>query len=997
MNKPLTLALICFGSFQVNAQKLSTSFQPVIKDLSPEVRIVQHTDGNLLVYGKINYIGETPSGSLVKLNSQGKPVTGFQQTFTDGNITSVQVVAGGKILILGDYRYVNGVRVPSLVRLNADGSIDSGFHLDVLDRVNRFVVQSTGKIVAAVSLGQPGGFQSKLVRFNTQGTTDGTFVFGLAPGFYNALAVDMQDNVLVWDGYFIRRQLVDGAIDNTFNNIDLSPNDNPGTITIQRDGKILSVNGNNPWRVRRFNANGTLDNSFTSVVFEGGYVLSIVERHNGKLVMTGGFRMVDGNPAIVVELNTDGTFSKGLEVVNTNNCVQIYEDADQNIFVTGGFRAPNNLGLTSIVKLKPNYAIDPAFDPNLSAGPGYSYPNAVGVQSDGRMLVGGGYSSLGAGNDSTRLVRLLSDGSADPTFHPAINHDNTTNYPNVYTLAVQDDDKIVVGGNLIFPGASTGLGRLLPDGQLDNSFTPGTGPAVAGLAGNALVRSVVIRNSRIYVCGNFDSFNAQTFYGFVILDMDGKLISPQQNGVPINSYIQDMAVQSTGKIVLCGSFPFGPSDNRNFIRINADGSVDNSFNLSLAGNYMDLDVDDQDNILVAGSALQFQNNGGLRRVTAAGVLDNSLNLGTGFAGKESTNLVIANFVIALPGSKIAIGGFFAGYNNQPAQGFALLDATGTLIPVDNVFDSISHGMAAAYNKKSNILGVKGYYTRNHGQIISSGTKLVFPITSSAANFNASVSSESSMGLSWTGSYAGADGIVVERSTTDASNYSKIATLLPSVNTYTVNGLNEVTPYYFRIKGSNGAYTGAPLEDHDTTAIAPEVALPATDITTNSFTANWTYLAGTDSTLLQVSGDNFSTFVSGYEHAVTTSGTKAVTSLQDGKAYQYRVKRFKNKWASGYSANITVNVITGLEGGRGVMKVHAYPNPFQGTVSVDFLESVDEATATIYSVQGELIGNYRLGGGTHAEIDTRSLSSGLFILTVSCGESYRKFKVVKSTE
>ncbi|HMI64526.1 MAG TPA: T9SS type A sorting domain-containing protein [Cyclobacteriaceae bacterium] len=980
MKKVFTIFLIIALFFPGKAQKLSTAFQPIIKDTPPNMNVVQHTDGNYLVYGYFNYIKESPSGSLIKVDSKGIPVAGFQKIFTDGTISMVRVLPGGKIIILGDYRYLNGVRVPHIIRLNEDGSLDTGFHLDVTDRIDQFVVQSTGKVVASVNLAQPGPTQSSLVRFDISGHSDATFTFGLAPGPFKALAVDQHDNVLISYGNYIRRVVADGGIDNTFTDVDLTPSDNPSLIALEHDGKILGVTGTNPWKIRRFNPDGTPDNSFTSVDFVGGWIWSIVERQNGKIMTAGGFTSVDSNEAYAAELNADGTYSQKILMPNINLCYQVYEAAAQNVFVTGGFETVNGLTRASIVMLNSNYVIDSSFNPGLSRTPSYAYPDMVAVQSDGRVLVGELRGGLGAGNDPSRLTRLLPDGSADATFQASM-IDTAPDWPLVHTVVVQDDDKIVVGGNRVSPLASTALARLLR-------------PAFFGISVLAEVQSIVVKNARIYVSGFFDSFDGQSFNGFVILDQDGRLISPQQNSVPPNSYIIDIAAQSTGKIVLVGKFPVGPGDNRNFIRINVDGSLDNSFQLTaLPGNFVDLDVDDQDNILVAGNSIDYQNNV-LKRFTPDGVADNTLNFGAGFISAVPTNLVTAHFVSVLPGGKIAVGGDFAGYNNVSSPAFVLLDGQGSLIPVEDPFDSATVALSGAYNKKSNILAMTGYFEQDHAQIISSGAKLVFPIISSVSDFNAHATSESSMELSWTGSYSGADQIVVERSTPDQSNYAKIATLLPSVTSYQATALNEVTPYYFRITGGNGGYAGTSLEDHDTTAIAPEVSLAATDITTSSFTANWNYLAGTDSTMLQVSGDNFATFVPGREHLITKSGANSVTGLQDGKAYQYRVKRFRNEKVSDYSLPITVNVITGMEGSNGMLDVHVYPNPVGGTLIVDLPGNSVKGTATIHSVRGELVGNYALGEGSHSKIDTHTLSPGMFILTIYNGGSYRKFKVIK---
>jgi len=64
---------------------------------------------------------------------------------------------------------------------------NTGFHLDVADRIDQFVVQSSGKVVASVNLVQPGPIQSNLVRFDIGGHSMPHY-FGLAPGPFKALA-----------------------------------------------------------------------------------------------------------------------------------------------------------------------------------------------------------------------------------------------------------------------------------------------------------------------------------------------------------------------------------------------------------------------------------------------------------------------------------------------------------------------------------------------------------------------------------------------------------------------------------------------------------------------------------------------------------------------------------------------------------------------------------------------------------------------------------------
>ncbi len=122
------------------------------------------------------------------------------------------------------------------------------------------------------------------------------------------------------------------------------------------------------------------------------------------------------------------------------------------------------------------------FDPGANA-----QVRALVVQPDGKILVGGWFTTLGkdtVGNPVTRnyIGRLNHDGSPDTTFNPG-----ASNF--VRALAVQPDGKILVGGDFTrLGGGGTGtefrnyIGRLNADGSLDTTFNPGTNGYVYALA-----------------------------------------------------------------------------------------------------------------------------------------------------------------------------------------------------------------------------------------------------------------------------------------------------------------------------------------------------------------------------------------------------------------------------------------------------------------------------------------------------------------------------------
>src|SRR5205814_1814063 len=67
-----------------------------------------------------------------------------------------------------------------------------------------------------------------------------------------------------------------------------------------------------------------------------------------------------------------------------------------------------------------------------------------------------------------------------------------------------------------------------------------------------------------------------------------------------------------------------------------------------------------------------------------------------------------------------------------------------------------------------------------------------------------------------------------------------------------------------------------------------VALAASSISQSGFTANWNSVSGALSYALDLSTDNFATFVSGYNNLTVTGTTSIITGLSTGTAYKYRV-------------------------------------------------------------------------------------------------------------
>ena len=98
------------------------------------------------------------------------------------------------------------------------------------------------------------------------------------------------------------------------------------------------------------------------------------------------------------------------------------------------------------------------------------------------------------------------------------------------------------------------------------------------------------------------------------------------------------------------------------------------------------------------------------------------------------------------------------------------------------------------------------------------------------------------------------------------------------------------------------------QEGETIPDAP-VALSASSVTDNSFTANWNSSSGGSGYYLDVATDNsFSSFLSGYNNlSIGNSTTYAVTGLTQKTTYYYRVRAYNS---AGYSSNSnTISVTT----------------------------------------------------------------------------------------
>ena len=163
-----------------------------------------------------------------------------------------------------------------------------------------------------------------------------------------------------------------------------------------------------------------------------------------------------------------------------------------------------------IVKIHPTYKkinvdgivrlnSDGTLDLSYSVGSGFDGPvYRLGIQSTNKVICVGYFSGYN-GNSIYNICRLNTDGTLDTTFASWSGFDGF-----VFDLQILSDDSIIVGGSFSTYNTyyyAPNLIKLDPEGNVDTSFTPGSGP-------NGQVLTVYVdTEENIYIAGNFDSYS----------------------------------------------------------------------------------------------------------------------------------------------------------------------------------------------------------------------------------------------------------------------------------------------------------------------------------------------------------------------------------------------------------------------------------------------------------------------------------------------------------
>ncbi len=681
--------------------------------------IALQADGALLIGGPFNAVwgrgaASVSRGFIARFNGDGSLDTEFAPA-VNAAVGAFAFQSDGKVIIGGHFtRALPKGAVTALVRnhlarLNPDGSFDASFELDAGGRPLVSITQADGKVVIGGTFTSVGGATHNYVaRLNADGTVDPTYNPDFNGRVY-AMAYEASSNKVIVGGAFttiggesrsrLARLNANGTFDSEFY---LSVDGQVGAIVLQQDGKIIvggTFNSVTPTgtttataraNLLRLNANGTLDTAFDPS--PNSSVTALALQSDGKLILGGLFNALTPGAAantsatstprpFIARVNADGTLDTAF-LPNPNAQVStIVVQTDGKIIVGGAFSglAPtvanvNATELTTrnrIARLNADGGVDSTYNPNANGN-----VLAAALQSDGKLLIGGSFTTLQPGSDTVFTLRkyaarLNTDGTVDATFNLDINELSGN---RVDSIRVQPDGRVLIGGNFLSlqPAGSAAriarrnFVRLAANGTVDAAFDPGTGGSTGAIVNGLAVQP----DGKVIAVGSFADLGGAKSTNIARFSPEGLADPEFSNSLTTDGPVNAVVVRPNGAPV--------PSQVAGFAWLNANGTLRGAFapTTRLSGEVQAVAVQSNGALLLGGAFANLSNTtaGNLVRFSAAGVLDLSFN--------PAPNGAVSAIVVQNDG-RIVIAGSFTTVAGVARNRIARINADGTL---DTTYD-----------------------------------------------------------------------------------------------------------------------------------------------------------------------------------------------------------------------------------------------------------------------------------------------------------------------
>jgi uncharacterized delta-60 repeat protein len=330
--------------------------------------------------------------------------------------------------------------------------------------------------------------------------------------------------------------------------------------------------------------------------------------------------------------------------------------------------------------------------------------NSIVVQPDGKILLAGNFQKYG-NTTVNHIVRISPEGATlDASFNTGLGTGSGIN-----TIALQPDGKILIGGLFAtYNGVLRNkIARLNPNGNLDESFE-------ASIANSILVQTIAVQtDGKILIGGLFSEIEGVPVNNIARLNADGSLDPSFDMGTGASDYIADIVLQADGKILIGGYFTeYNGTPVPNLIRLNTDGTLDASFNSGIGANELvsKIKVLENNKILIAGEFTEYNSTAISRvaRLEADGSLDLSFNPGTGADAYITSIAVQAD-------DKIIVAGQFSHFNGVAKNRLARLHPDGSQDLTFNIGSGANNAIFTCTLQADSLILIGGAFTNYYDQ------------------------------------------------------------------------------------------------------------------------------------------------------------------------------------------------------------------------------------------------------------------------------------------
>jgi len=785
---PALLTPVCA---QVGGRDSSFSIGQALNGITAaNVHAIAQTSSGFIVVGDFTTIGGISRGRIARLSSSGA----LDQTFAAGEgadapIRALVVQSDGKILVGGEFTTFDGVARNRIARLNSNGTLDATFNPGSgLNGTVHCMALSTyftgGVIVGGEFTTANNVLRNRIAKFSaTTGAHDTSFnpgtgangpVYAVLPDpsrYYNGIYIGGDFTSFNGSARGRLARVSDSGQLASFNTG--SGFDGP-VYALSGEGSSYSSNAGifvggdfNAFdgiarsklarlSILSFSSSSALDQYF-KVWFDGA-VRSIAVASTSsstlRVLIAGDFQTADGSsrsrvarltiavssygfPSSSAAASVDSSFNQGQSVDSSVRCVistsdtraviggsmtniggsasgpaaRLYGDFGSNLPTTPTTFAVQALSSTQVAVEWAGATNASGYNIETSPDGGATWTQATTATSSPRVVSGLAPSTSHSFriqstnyNGSSGFAVPVSATTAIAEWGGPGSVDGVPGAPNstVQAAALQPDGKILIAGSFTSVGgvSRNRVARLNTDMTLDTTFNPGTGP-------NSTVDDLCLQtNGQILIVGSFSQYAGVDRKYVARLNADGSLDTSFDVGIGPNSAVECAAMLPDGRILVGGWFStFGGYSQDYIALLNTNGSLDLTFRTTANSVVYDIDVLSDSRFYIAGS---FSTVNGLARSGVARMLSNG-EVDTSFSPGSGGTSVYA--ISHTDSGHVVLGGTFSSFAGSGARYVARLDSTGAVDTSFAMVDAPNNSVETVAIDGSGRMLVGGSFTK----------------------------------------------------------------------------------------------------------------------------------------------------------------------------------------------------------------------------------------------------------------------------------------------